>query len=151
MTHARHYHEDGANRQAQATLAMFQYFLGDGIEGSWNNDYHKYDADIQISRWENGREHGYVLHMRSKDWKRQFNVAFYEHRSCDNIDVACWEQTTYNPPAFDTKAGKGEQDYNWAWENNTKSFGYGKVAEAARYILEELESFWHESLIEDAA
>jgi hypothetical protein len=143
MSNVHHYHDDGANRQAQAVLALFQYFLGDGIEGSWSEQFSKYEADIHVSRWENRREQGYVLYMRTADHKHQLNIAFYEHRNCDNIDAARWEQTTWNAPCLTTPDTEGEQNYNYGWEN-AKSFSYCKIEEAARWIHEEFEKFWHE-------
>ncbi len=89
MTNVLHYHNDGANHQAQAALAFFKYLLGDGIESSWNTEYKHYDADITVARWENCREQGYVLMLTVG--REQLIIAFFEHRNVAGLCAIKWE------------------------------------------------------------
>lgn len=143
MSDVKHYHEDGANKQAQAVLAMFQYYLGDGVEASWSEKFSRYEAEIRVARWENCREQGYVLYMKSPDYKKQLNIAFYEHRNCDTVYMSIWEQRTFNAPTLDTPDTEGEQNSTYGWENS-HAIGYNKIAETAEYMFELFEKFWTE-------
>jgi hypothetical protein len=143
-TDVLHYHSDGANRQAQAVLAMFQYFLCDGIESSWNDEFKHYDARIDVARWENCREQGYVLSLRPRYsfGGKQLNIAFFEHRNSDDICAIKWHELTMNSPTIDT-ANFGDECYSDKWDVN-KSVGYGKAAEMAEWIFDQFEAAWEE-------
>ena len=141
MANLKHYNEDGANYQAKAVLAFLQARCD--IEESWNKEYHKYDAEPEVARWENCREQGYVVSMRAKN-NEQINIAFFEHRNSDSICAVKWEQSTINAPTIDTaKFGK---IYKTKFDVS-HSVGYGKVVEMADWIKKELDSFWSENLI----
>lgn len=133
------YFEDGANHQAQAVLAFLKY-RGD-IESSWNKESKRYDAEVQVSRWENCREQGYVVMLKAKFGKvRQLNVAFFEHRNSDNICAIKWEQWTTNAPTIDT-AKFGGKVYNDKYDVS-HDVGPGKADEMAQWIHDELTKFW---------
>lgn len=74
---------DGSNHQARAVLAYLS--AHDAIEASWSDERKCYDACPEVNRWHNCREQGYVVTMRSKDYSRQVNIAFFEHRNSDGI------------------------------------------------------------------
>lgn len=139
MTNVLNYNHDGANRQTQAALAMFQYLLSDGIEESWNETYRQYDAKIRIARWENCREQGYVLSLDSKNFRRQLNIAFFEHRNVDGLCAIKWEQKTLNSPNIDTALfGEAYQDkYDTTYDVN-----FGEVLKMAKWLHEEFVEFW---------
>ena len=140
MSYVLNYHDDGANRQTQAALAMFQCLLGDGIETSWNTESHRYEADISLARWENCREQGYVLSLRSKNFRKQLNIAFFEHRNSDSICAIKWHQLTMNSPTIDT-AEFGEECYSDKFDTSF-DVPYGEAMQMAVWILEEFERFW---------
>lgn len=141
MTKLSNYFNDGANAKAQAVLCMLKYNIGDGIEESWNSEKSKYDSDIQISRWENCREQGYVVIMRSKNYQKQLNIAFFEHRNTDDICAVKWEQTTINAPTIESaKFGDVYKDKY----DVSHSVGYGEILEMANWIADELTKFWVE-------
>lgn len=137
-TNVLHYGSDGASPQAKATLAMFQSVLGDGIESSWDDKFKRYGAQINVARWENCREQGYVLTMRSKNYKQQLNIAFFEHRNTDSICAVRWEQVTMNSPTIDTMQG---DEYNSKWDTN-HDVPYGEAVEMAKWLLNEFQTFW---------
>lgn len=136
------YHDDGANRQAQAALAMFQYLIGDGIEESWNETYRQYDARIKVARWENCREQGYVLSLMSDNFSKQLNIAFFEHRNVDSLCAVKWEQKTMNSPTIDT-AQFGEA-YSDKYDT-TFDVGHCEVTEMAKWMRDQFIDFWKET------
>lgn len=127
---------DGASPQAAAVLAYLRE--GDGIEESWSADLKDYQADPQVDRWHNGREQGYVVSMRAKNYGKQINIAFFEHRNLDSICAIVFEVFTMNPP---TLADIPEGVYKTKWDT-AKDFGYGEAAQMATWIKEQLVSFW---------
>ncbi len=137
-TNVLHYHSDGANRQVQAVLAFFQYRLCGGIEDSWNTEWKQYDAEIEVARWENCREQGYVLMLHSKNRREQLNIVFFEHRNSDNICAVKWQQRTMNSPTIDTIA---EGAYTNKWDTSF-DVPYGEAMEMANWLLEQFETFW---------
>jgi len=142
MTKLSNYFNDGANAQAQAVLCMLKYNIGYGIEESWNGQERKYDSDIQVSMWENCREQGYVVIMRSKNYQKQLNIAFFEHRNTDDICAVKWEQTTINAPTIESaKFGDVYKDKY----DVSHDVGYGEILEMANWIADELTKFWVEN------
>jgi len=95
----KNYMQDGANHQAKAVLAYLQE--NDGIGESWNDKLNCYDARIEISRWENGREQGYIVSLRNS-FHEQLNIAFFEHRNSDSICAVEWVQNSMNSITIDT-------------------------------------------------
>lgn len=128
--------EDGACAQAKAVRAYLA--ASDGIEESWSGEYQRHMAEPKISRWENGREQGYVVWMRSARRDRQINIAFYEHRNSDEIVALKWEQLTMNAPNID---GLPEGVFKSKYDVQ-HSEGVGKPMEMADWILQELTEFW---------
>ena len=126
------YMNDGAGYQAKCVLAIMQVEEA-LVPESWNDDFHKYDAEPQVGRWENCREQGYCIYMRNRNFD-QINIAFFEHRNTDQICVLVWHQNTINTPNIDSMDTKGEC-YKDKWDI-TKSFPYDSFREAAEYIQE---------------
>jgi len=65
---------DGSNYQARAVKSYLEGYCG--LEASYIDEYR---ADPRIARWENCREQGYVISMRSSDSRKQVNIAFFQH------------------------------------------------------------------------
>jgi len=80
MTNLMNYLQDGASAQARATLMYLQNY-GE-VEKSWNKETGRYEAAIEVARWENCREQGYVVSLMARNCK-QLNIAFFEHRNSD--------------------------------------------------------------------
>jgi len=140
MSNLLTYLDDGANKQSQAALCMLQYLIGDGIEESWDKESGRYRAEPNVSRWHNCREQGYVVSLRSKDFSRQINVAFFEHRNSDELHCIHWEQVTTNPPTIDDVL-KVEGVYESKHSTNF-CVKHGEVTLMAEYIVPLLISFW---------
>ena len=138
-----HYHDDGANRQTQATLAMFQALLCDGIEESWSKEFSRYEADIQVARWENCREQGYVLMLRNKNFSKQLNIAIFEHRNTDSICAIKWHELTMNSPTIAT-ANFNDEVYSDKYDT-TFDVPFGQASTMGSWLVEEFTDFWKEN------
>lgn len=136
MRNLKNYLSDGANHQARAVLMLIQPF---NIEESWSSEYSEYLAEIKVSRWENCREQGYVLSLRSLNYDKQLNIAFFEHRNSDGICAVKWEQITLNSPTIDTSDFGDIYKDKW---DTSYSVNYGQILEMSEWITEQLESFW---------
>ncbi len=130
------YLQDGANYQARAVLAYLEH---DGIEESWNDEHKQYDAKPEIARWENCREQGYIVSMRSKTGHKQINIAFFEHRNSDSICAIEWEQASINSLTIDTAKFQGvyKNKYDVSHSEN-----YGECLKMATWIWDRLIHFW---------
>lgn len=136
MTSLNQYLQDGANHQARAVLCYLQGF---SVEESWNKEFSRYEAEPNVSRWENCREQGYVITMRAKNGKC-VNIAFFEHRNSDEICAIKWTQSLINAPTIDT-AEYGGAVYKDKWDVS-KSVKPGQIDEMSQWISDELTAFW---------
>lgn len=131
------YMNDGANYQAQAVLAFLRPLSN--IESSWSDELHRYTANVEIARWENCREQGYVVSLKTQDYSRQLNIAFFEHRNSDSICAVKWEQVTLNSPTIDTAVFGNI--YKDKYDVSHK-VGPGEASEMADWIAEQFTAFW---------
>jgi len=133
------YLKDGANAQARAVLMFLQQ--NDGIEASWSDEFKDYQANLELDRWHNCREQGYILSLKHN--ARQLNIAWFEHRNSDNICALRWEQTSFpNPLTIDTaKFGNLYKDKY----DVSHDVGYGEAHEMAEWIWKEFEAFYTEA------
>jgi len=140
MTELRNYLDDGANYQARAVMCYIQRDCD--IESSWNTKEEKYDAVINIARWENCREQGYILSMVSSDYQKQLNIAFFEHRNSDLICAVKWEQTSRNTITIDTA------EFGDVYKDKydvSHSVNHGEVVKMADWIKVQFDHFWRDS------
>lgn len=135
MTSLNHYLDDGANAQARAVLAFVRLQIGDGIEESWDSEWKRYLADIKVSRFDNCREQGYFVYLRSRDYRKQISIAFAEYRSSDSIVVYTLDGITSNAPTLELFE---RNEHGW----DGRFFNYGQIVEAAEFIAERLTEFW---------
>ena len=136
MTKLENYLKDGANYQARATLMFLQRDAD--IEESWNDKWKRYDAEIQVARWENYREQGYVVSLINKK-RKQLNIAFFEHRNSDSICAVKWQQESVNTLTIENaEFGDVYKDKY----DTSHSVGYGKAYEMAEWIIEQFKEHW---------
>lgn len=109
------------NKQAKVVLEAVKMLLD-----QLNPD--KYDFEVLQRDFDNGREQGYVIELTdvNKKWLMYdgLHVAFAEHRNSDSI-VVYTDKSSYNPDTI--------TDAFW---NSSKTFAYGSILEAAKYIVE---------------
>lgn len=130
------------NWQADAVLAYVRHFIGDGIEASWNNS--NYDAEPIIAPWYNGRERSYVISMKSKNWKDQINIAFFEYRNSEEICILEFRASTINPPTINDLPA--DHPYNNSKSALTAIYPFGEAAKAGEKIAVMLNEFWKATL-----
>lgn len=129
---------DGAHPQAQAVLAAIRFYFGEGIESSWNSNDARYQSDVEVHRWLNGREQGYLLTMAPIRCgaSQPLCIAFAEHRSSDSIIVYWWNATTYpNPPVVASMVPEH------VWSDSSRGFAAAAYDEAASFIFEKLTAY----------
>ena len=81
----------------------------------------RYLANIEVGRFENFREQGYVFSIRNyPNYDKQGNWVVYEHRNVDHVVVFFFNETTTNTPTLDEVCDKMD---NGAYTEK-KDFGY---------------------------
>lgn len=135
------YLKDGADYQARATLMALQGAIGDGIQSSWNDERRTYEAEIEVDRWHNCREQGYIAYLSFYVGRKgfQLNIIWFEHRNSDNIHAVKWEQKSINPL---TIANAEFGDIYKTKYDTSFSVSYDKYAEMAEWIKDQFVEFW---------
>ena len=132
------YQDDGAHEQARAVLGCLPVELR---RHDFPTSEQYGGAHINIGRWENCREQGYVVYMRSSGGD-QLNIAFFEHRNSDSICAVKWKQRTINSPTIDT-AEFGDV-YTDKFDVSHR-VGFGACQQMASWIAEQFYEFWVEN------
>lgn len=140
MVFIEYYMNDGANWQAQGVLAYLRSMKEFGIEKTWNEKYHCYDAKINVGRYENCREQGYIFSVNYLHQQRNYCV--YEHRNSDILCVVVFDGVTIDTPPKEM-VHDAMNDNKW---NYTKSFDYGQIVECGDYVLNDMKDFIEELL-----
>jgi len=135
MTQIENYMHDGANWQAQAVLAYLRTTKNNAIDKTWIKENKCYDASVEVGRYENCREQGYIFSVRYKGEQR--NYAVYEHRNSDQLCVVVFNGTTINTPTNDM-VFEAMGDNKW---NFTKALGFGEIVSCGDYIVEDIKEF----------
>jgi hypothetical protein len=134
LTELSNYHNDGANWQAKIILAFMQMMHQQVLVVVWNEKFHKSDAVINIGRYENCREQGYVFSLVYKGKQRHYAV--YEHRNSDTICVLISNKPSMNTPDVATMwADKPENCTKWDYD---KGFDCGQFEECTNFIIEDM-------------
>jgi hypothetical protein len=123
------------SKQAIAVKAYLE--MHDGIEATYDVNTHRYQ-NVHIGPWFNGRERGFVITMNHNFGGESINIAFYEHRSSDDIIVLTWtsKRLAINPPTL------ADAPWNTGEESSEAVFSYGKASEAADHIYKVLSEWW---------
>jgi hypothetical protein len=136
------YMQDGAYPSAKAVLAYLQQ--PDGIEESWDDEKRRYMAEPKVARWENCREQGYIVSMRSSTHNHQINIAFFEHRNSDTICAVMWEQVALNTLTIDTA------EFGDVYKDKydvSHGVDYEEASAMASWIEKQLIEFWERTYI----
>ena len=91
-------------------------------------------AMLDVGRFENCREQGYIFSVRYKT--SQMNYAVYEHRNSDNISVVRFECNTMNTPTNDMVFEHMADKYD-----TTKDFVYGNIVECGEWLVKDMNNF----------
>ena len=135
MTQIENYMHDGANWQAQAVLAYLREAKSNTINETWNEEYHCYDAEVYVGRYENCREQGYIFSVMYKG--KQRNYCVYEHRNSDQLCVVVFDAISNGTPSKEL-VWDAMGDNKW---NFTKAFGFGEIVPCGNYINKDIKEF----------
>ena len=141
MISIENYMNDGANWQAQSVLAYLRVTKNDAINKTWNKEFCKYHASVEVGRYENCREQGYIFSVQYNGEQRNYCV--YEHRNSDDLCVVVFDGLTINTPTLDMVIDA--MGYN-KW-NYRKAFPCGQIVDCGDYILDDMKK-WIDGLIE---
>ena len=131
MINVESYMNDGANWQAQAVLAYIRSQQFRVREATSKQLI--IDPEIQVGRFENCREQGYVFRLRF-GVNILKNYAVYEHRNSDELIVLESTNETLNTPSIEEMFnGRGKYDYDHGFE-------YGDIVSCGDYIIEDMEN-----------
>lgn len=132
MVSLENYLSDGANYQAQIVLLLLRNEYECILDKTYKDGFFR--ARINVGRFENCREQGYVFMISHNCYQK--NYAVYEHRNSDNICVLINEMNTINTPTLDMmwEGKKDKYDVD-------KSFHYGQWEECARFIADDMKNF----------
>lgn len=137
------YMNDGANWQAQMVRAYIKGHYTSAIRESYLKNIGEYLIPIQIGRYENCREQGYVFTICFAG--KQRNYAVYEHRNSDRLCVLISNTLTLNTPNIDDMwADKGENPSKYDYDVD---FDCGAAKECGDYILDDIALTINEWLI----
>lgn len=126
---------DGANWQAVGVMA---YLRSRAMEDVLNDELRKWKDKlgmwfVNIGRFENCREQGYIVSFSNMGLPNQINYCFYEHRNSDRICVVRFESgytinTPTNQMVFDVMKNKYD---------TTKDFDCGEIWDCGRWIVDD--------------
>lgn len=135
---------DGANKQAQIVAILLREMREWILEPTYDKNFvDNWWGRIDVGRLENCREQGYVFTIRYSGSKQR-NYGVYEHRNIDSICVLVNDMITINTPTMEQiwDGKKDKYDYD-------KDFEYGKWAECARWIAEDMRKHFEEWVEEE--
>ena len=130
MINVESYLNDGADWQAQAVLAYIRAFTFRVREATHNLIT---DPEIEVGRYENCREQGYVFRLRI-GCETLMNYAVYEHRNSDQLIVLKSDRNTLNTPSIDEMWNGRQSKYDYDID-----FEYGQIIECGEYIFNDME------------
>ena len=145
MTDLRHYLQDGANWQARCVMTYIQGNIG-GIFFVCEDMNNVNKPIIEIGRYENCREQGYVFKflMFGKNGCVCRNYAVYEHRNSDELIVLISNGTSTNTPNADFMwKDKGENASKYDYD---KAFPNGSIVDCGEFILSDMEKLVREEI-----
>ena len=121
----KQYLNDGANWQAQAVLAFIRGNECDILDrGGYEANYRNH---IDVGRYENCREQGYVFSLIVDYNNCLKNVVVYEHRNSDDLCIKFFDGNFTNTPRINDIHMEDKSDFD-------KSFDCGQVKEAYEEI-----------------
>lgn len=140
MVNIHYYLNDGANYQAQAILTLIRGMM---YELTTMDDKFRKEIGIEVGRYENCREQGYVATLKY-NYGTVMSYCFYQHRNSDRICIIKFKGDTMNTPSIET-IWEGKKD---KWDTDM-SFGCHEVVNAAEWIIENMEGELAKRILEE--
>ena len=112
-----------------STIAVLAYITGNyeqGIRYSYNEQNGQFDAEIKVSKYDGGREQGFVFSLFYKC--HQANFAVFNPCQYDALCLMMDEKVTDNPD------GWGDRQWD-KYAEHDEEYEYSQCFECAEYIL----------------
>lgn len=144
MVNIKNYLNDGANYKVQAICCLMKLAI-DKIshvvykkeeelkERNWYYDDEYFEERIEIGRYENCREQGYIFSLKY-GFNAIVHYCVYEHRNSDNICIIKFKGQFTNTPTLE-QVWEGRKD-KWDYD---KSFSYNEIYECYEWIENDME------------
>ena len=143
MTNVKHYFNDGANCKIQAICCLMKMAIDNISDVVYNNkeeleERNRYYDDeyceerIEVGRYENCREQGYVFTLKY-GFEDIAHYCVFEHRNSDCICLIKFKGQFTNTPTID-QIWKGRET---KWDYDT-SFSYSEVYECFEWLCEDM-------------
>lgn len=136
----QHYMHDGANWQAQAVMVILKGREIEIVSDYGYNTLWEHNARIDVGRYENTREQGYVFTLLLNNNQLK-HYAVYEHRNSDDIHILTNTGICLNTPSVDFMWRNRKED-KYATDAH---FECGSVEKAAQWILDDMEMVLEEN------
>lgn len=134
----KNYLDDGADWQAQCVLAYLRSCYSYILDRTFDKEKHRLTGTIEVGRYENYREQGYVFTISYMSKYRSYAV--YEHRNSDNLCVLIADGLcTLNTPNVDemwSKKPEGSTKYDV-----DASFNCGSIVDCGEWVVEDMRAF----------
>ena len=142
----KNYMDDGANWQAQAVLAYLRSHDNWILDISYDMNCKDFLAELEVGRFENCREQGYVFTIYLKDKAKNYTV--YEHRNSDSLCVMITDVLTINTPTLEQLLKSREKLLKEKYLNEeldkynmfNKGFSYGAIVECGDWIVNDMKN-----------
>lgn len=115
-----------------STIAVLAYITGNyeiPLRNTYNDEKKEYEAEIRVSRYDGGREQGFVFSLMYKG--HQANFAVFNPCQYDALCLMMDEKVTDNPD------GWGDRQWDKHAEHD-KEYDYRQCIECAGYILSKM-------------
>lgn len=133
MVNLEHYFVDGAKWQEQVILMILKGRILEVIDNTYDNTLRAYKASIEVGRYENCREQGYVFTLKY-DYNQIAHYCVFEHRNSDSICVIKFKGHCFNTPTIEEIWKGKDSKYDF-----TKSFKYMAFNEVTDYLIEDMQ------------
>ena len=142
----KNYMDDGANWQAQAVLAYLRSHDNWILDISYDMNCKDFLAELEVGRFENCREQGYVFTIYLKDKAKNYTI--YEHRNSDSLCVMITDVLSINTPTLDQllksrekllKEEHPNEDLN-KYNMFNKEFSYGAIVDCGDWIVNDMKN-----------
>lgn len=142
----KNYMDDGANWQAQAVLAYLRSHNNWILDVSYDVNCKDFLAELEVGRFENCREQGYVFTICFKGNAKNYTV--YEHRNSDCLCVMVTDVLTINTPTLDQLFKSREKLLKEEHPNEeldkynmfNQEFSYGAIVMCGDWIVNDMKN-----------
>lgn len=142
----KNYMDDDANWQAQAVLAYLRSHTSWILDESYDTNRKDFLANLEVGRFENCREQGYVFTIYFKSNAKNYTV--YEHRNSDSLCIMITDVLSMNTPTLDQLFKSREKLLKEEHPNEelnkynmyNQEFSYGAIVDCGDWIVNDMKN-----------